>query len=157
MVKNSKAARRPTKAMMLAVNAGIDGDDEQVERLIKEHKLDREELQARLMARDGSKYDLAPRKPRATRRAAPAAGAAAKPGRRMVDLEVAIDGRTSVRQLFKLIDQADRVRAAAQQELKRRSPQEIEPVKKALAEIELLRREHLKLQEKIRAAEDALG
>ena len=74
-----------------------------------------------------------------------------------VDLHMTIDGRTSVAKLFRLIDLAEQVKAAAQQELKRRPPEELDRVKKALAEIELLRREREKIEEKMREAEEALG
>ena len=37
--------KRPTKEMMLAVNAAIGGDQKGVNQLVREHKLSRKELQ----------------------------------------------------------------------------------------------------------------
>ncbi len=134
---------------MLAVNAAIDGEDEEVLRLVKEFDLNRSELGQRLLKREGEKYDLTPRKGAPAKRAPRAA-------RTTSDLEVTINGRTSVRQLFRIIEQADRIRAMAQQEIKRRPDKEVEAVKKAVSEIELLRRERRKIEQKIQDAEQAL-
>ena len=54
----AKTLRRPTKEMMLAVNAAIAGNKKKVNELVKEHRLSRRELEARLEIRDGEKYDL---------------------------------------------------------------------------------------------------
>ena len=54
----AKTLRRPTKEMMLAVNASIAGNKKKVNELIKEHRLSRRELEARLEIRDGEKYQL---------------------------------------------------------------------------------------------------
>ncbi len=148
-------AGRPTRVMMLAVNAAIDGNKAEVERLVKEYKLDRSELRDRMDARNGTRYEFAgPGSPRSR-------GAGVKRMARSrtqaPEISVTIDGRTSVRVLFKLIEQAEQIRARAQQELARRRPEEIEPVKKMLGEIELLRRERDKLESKIREAEEAMG
>ena len=51
--------RRPTKLMMRAVNASIEGQEAEVERLVEGHSLDRGELAARLELRKGRPYDLA--------------------------------------------------------------------------------------------------
>jgi hypothetical protein len=148
------ASRRPTKVMMLAVNAAIDGNHDEVDRLVDEYKLDRKELQHRISNRGDLKYDMSPRKKSEAR----APGRAMRPARpAAVDLTVTVNGRTSVRQLFKLIEQADRIKGEAQQELKRRPAEQLEPVKKALSEIELLRREREKIERRIHEAEEALG
>jgi hypothetical protein len=148
------ASRRPTKVMMMAVNAAMDGNHDEVDRLVGEYKLDRKELQHRVSNRAGEKYDLSPR----------IAGAPRRPGRAPraprpdpVDMTVTINGRTSVRQLFKLIELAEKVKGEAQQELKRRPPDQLEPVKKALSDIELLRRERERIERRILEAEEALG
>ena len=157
MAKNTRL-RRPSKAMMLAVNAAIDREDKEVARLIRDHDLDTVELEQRLLLRDGRRYDLnGTRRPVAKEPTARAERGTGKRKPGVLELSVTIDGRTSVAKLFKLIEQAERIKAAAQQELKRRPGDQIEPVKKALAEVELLRREREKLEEKIRAAEEALG
>ena len=152
---------RPTKGMMLAVNAAIDGDKKEVDRFINEYELACGELDERLSLRNGRKYEF---KRRRESRPSPKRQPKKKvpPGRssvksNSVDLHVTIDGRTSVAKLFKLIDLAERVKAAAQRELKRRPSSQIEPVKKALGEIELLRRKQAKLAEQIEEAEEALG
>lgn len=150
---------RPTKNMMLAVNAAIEGDKKEVDRLIKEHDLDAGELDERLVIRNGRKYEFKQRKPAGRRSAASDAKRTAgrgTPNLNSLDLNVTIDGRTSVAKLYKLIEAADRMRIAAQRELKRRPDEQVEPVKKAMAEIELLRREREKVEQKLREAEDAL-
>ena len=62
----AKKLKRPTKEMMLAVNAQIDGDREEVGRLVQEHKLDQKDIQQRVQMRDGEKYsfEVKPRGPR---------------------------------------------------------------------------------------------
>ena len=149
----AKGARRPTKGMMLAVNATIDGNQEEVDRFVEEFNLERRELQRRLDARNGQRYEFKPRTGKVLVRGA--APPRARAG--ILDMGITINGRTPVRQLFKLIDLADQIRGQAQQELKRRPPEQLEPVKKALTEIELLRRQREKLEERIREAEGALG
>lgn len=144
---------RPTKGMMLAVNAAIDGDMAEVDRVIKEFSLEGSELQERLVLRDGRKYTMSSNGgngARAPRGAGPKARAGAG------EITIAVNGRTSVRQLFRLIEQADQVKAKAQQELKRRPAKEIDAVKKTLTEIELLRKQREKLEQKIREVEDSL-
>ncbi len=144
---------RPTKGMMLAVNAAIDGDMAEVDRLIKEFSLEGSELQERLALRDGRKYTMSTngrdgaKAPRGSGPRGRAGGA---------EISIAVNGRTSVRQLFRLIEQADQVKAKAQQELKRRPGKEIDAVKKTLTEIELLRKQREKLEQKIREVEDSL-
>ena len=49
---------RPTRGMMLAVNAAIDGNTQTVTDLVTEHGLDRKELKERLALRDGQKYEM---------------------------------------------------------------------------------------------------
>ena len=145
----TQVSRRPTKVMMLAVNASIDGDTSTVDQLVKKHDLDCAELEKRIAIRNGRKYEWNGRKK--------GAGSKTRPISQSLDLKVTIDGRTAVAKLFRLIEQADLIKGQAQQELKRRPPEEIEPVKKAFVEVELLRREQEKIREKIRAAEEALG
>lgn len=142
--------------MMLAVNAAIDRRDGEVARLMNEHNLDSAELEQRILRRNGLHYDLngsSRRPPRNRAKVNDSNGANGASG----ELDVAIDGRVSVRRLFNLIEQAGRIKAAAQQELTRRNPAEVEPVKKAFAEIELLRRERERLEAKIRFAEETMG
>ena len=93
---------RPTKGMMLAVNAAIDGEHDQVDQLVGEHGLSRKELKERLMLRNGAKYEMRKRTPKRT--SAPKTNS--RP-RSSVDLDITINGRTSVQQLFKILEQAD--------------------------------------------------
>ena len=72
-------------------------------------------------------------------------------------IEITIDRRTSVRQLFLLLDQAEQVRAKAQRELKRRPERQVEPVRKRMGEIALLRKKRAEIDYKIKEAEEALG
>ena len=149
--------RRPSKAMTLAVNAAIDRKDTEVARLIKDHDLDTAELEQRMLLRDGRRYELNGTRRRMAKEPAPRSDHGTRkrqPG--VLDLNVTIDGRTSVAKLYRIMTEAERLKAQAQQELKRRPPEQIEPVKKALAEIELLRRKREKLEEQIREAEGAL-
>ena len=62
MMRTNKTARRPTKLMMLAVNAAMEGEVDEVDRLIEENQLDREELDQRLLGRNGDKYTIPTRK-----------------------------------------------------------------------------------------------
>lgn len=144
--------RRPTKVMMLAVNATIDGKQAEVDRLVQENKLSKAELRQRVEYRDGRKYELQSSNNGVTR--ASRRGTASAPA---VIPDITISRRTSVRQLFRLIEQTEQIRAQAQQELKRRPESEIEPVKKALGEIEILRRKREQLDAKIREAEEAFA
>ena len=57
---------RPSKPMMLAVNASIDGDKEEITRLMKEHQLIPSELEKRLAGRDENNYSFE-RKPRGSK------------------------------------------------------------------------------------------
>lgn len=156
MTTKKKLSRRPTKGMMLAVNASIDGDQATVDQIVKEYDLDCAELDERIAVRSGRKYEMARGGRRATNNG-PRMRAAGRFRTADLDLQVTIDGRTAVAKLFKIIDEAERLKAEAQQELKRRPPEQIDPVKKALEEIELLRRERLKLEQKIKVAEESLG
>ena len=138
--------------MVLAVNATIDGKQAEVDRLVQENKLSKTELRQRVEYRDGRKYQLQSSNngvTRASRRATASLPA--------VIPDITISRRTSVRQLFRLIEQTEQIRAQAQQELKRRPEREIEPVKKALAEIEILRRKREQLDAKIQEVEETIA
>ena len=133
MAKNTRL-HRPSKAMMLAVNAAIERKDKEVARLIKDHDLDAAELDQRLLLRDGRRYELNGTRRRVAKEPTAERGTnKRKPG--VLDVNVTIDGRTAVAKLYKIIDDAERLKAQAQQELKRRPPEQIEPVKKAFAMI----------------------
>ena len=54
----SKTLGRPSKGMMLAVNAFMDRDEEELNRLMEEHGLDKEELELRLESRDSKRYSV---------------------------------------------------------------------------------------------------
>lgn len=141
--------RRPSSAMMLAVNAAIDRQDKVVAQLMKEEDLDVAELEQRLLLRNGKHYDLNGMKRRSSRNTSDPKGPR--------ETSVKIDGRTSAAKLFNLIEQAEQVTAKAQQELGRRPETETEPVKKVMAEIELLRRERAKLEEQISETEESIS
>jgi hypothetical protein len=149
--------RRPSKAMMLAVNAAIDRKDKEVDRLIKDHDLDSAELEQRLLLRQGKHYDVNGTKRKSAKESRQRAKSGGLHAMTSFDLNIAIDGRTSVAKLYKIISEAERLKVQAQQELKRRPDDEVEPVKQAFLEIELLRREQEKIQDKIKAAEESLS
>ena len=145
---------RPTRAMQEAVNLALEGkrkaaadklteDDRNTEEAF-EHFLDLRQI--------AGPYDLSSnRRPR--RRAAHADDGK----RHFSELEITIDGRTSVVQLFRLIDQAEQVTARAQQELKRRPEKEVDRVRKKLGEIALLHKRQTELERQIKEVEQTLG
>jgi DNA-binding transcriptional MerR regulator len=140
--------------MMLAVNAAIDGNKAELIRLIKEHGLDTKEVRQRLAHRDGRKYEFGPRQARArTERVEPKPGSNGQPS----VFDVTITRRTPVRELFRIIEQAERIKVLAQQELARRDPEQVEPVRREMARIEAMRQEMESLERKIREAEEAMG
>ncbi len=89
--------------MVLAVNATIDGKQAEVDRLVQENKLSKAELRQRVEYRDGRKYELQSSNNGATRasRRATASLPAVIP-------DITISRRTSVRQLFRLIERLNR-------------------------------------------------
>lgn len=85
--------RRPTKEMMLAVNAAIDGKKKEVNSLVTANKLSRRELQTRVELRDGEKYDLEKgRGPRVVKKATAPSG----------DIVSMLNGRTKAVTLVRL-------------------------------------------------------
>ena len=126
----AKTLRRPTKEMMLTVNASIAGKRKKVNDLVKEHRLSRRELDARLEIRDGEKYQL-------RRRAAPAT---IEPKVRAANGPVegilkGVDGRTGTVTLVQ-------VEARVQELLGQKPKTEVTKIKKAMAEVEVLRRKY---------------
>ncbi len=127
----AKVLRRPTKEMMLAVNATIAENKKKVNDLVKEHRLSRRELDARLEIRDGEKYQL-------RRTAAPATiepkVRAAKDG--PVDEVLGIiNRRTNIVTLVRL-------EARAQELLGQKPKAQLNKVRKAMAEVEVLRKKY---------------
>ncbi len=116
---------RPKKEMMLAINASIDGNDQEVNRLVNEFKLDRKELQARLEKRNGEQYDLeagkGPRRPRVASRASD-------------DILATVDGRTKISSLLRLESRIKEV-------LAQKDKSEVAKVRDTLNNIEKKRRE----------------
>ncbi len=129
----AKVLRRPTKEMMQAVNASIAGNKKKVNDLVKEHRLSRRELDARLEIRDGEKYQL-------RRKAAPATiepkGRAAKLADGPVDEVLGIiNRRTNIVTLVRL-------EARAQELLGQKPKAQLNKVRKAMAEVEVLRQKY---------------
>jgi len=120
-----KKLRRPTKEMMLAVNAQIDGDTEEVGRLVQEHKLDQKEIQQRVQTRDGEKYSFEV-KPRGQRKAKASSSD---------DILSIIDGRTPLVTVLRIEERAKEI-------LSRKDKTEVTKVKKAMAEVDELRKKY---------------
>ena len=129
----AKVLRRPTKEMMQAVNASIAGNKKKVNDLVKEHRLSRRELDARLEIRDGEKYQL-------RRKAAPATIEPKVRAAKLADGPVdevlgIINRRTNVVTLVRL-------EARAQELLAQKPKTQVNKVKKAMAEVEVLRQKY---------------
>ncbi len=128
-----KVLRRPTKEMMQAVNASIAGNKKKVNEFVKEHRLSRRELDARLEIRDGEKYQL-------RRKAAPATIEPKVRAAKLADGPVdevlgIINRRTNIVTLVRL-------EARAQDLLAQKPKAKVNKVKKAMAEVEVLRQKY---------------
>ncbi len=129
----AKVLRRPTKEMMLAVNASIAGNKKKVNELIKEHRLSQRELDARLEIRDGEKYQL-------RRKAGPATRELEVRAAKLADGPVdevlgIINRRTHILTLVRL-------EARAQELLAQKPKAQLNKVRKAMAEVEVLRQKY---------------
>ncbi len=129
----AKTLRRPTKEMMLAVNASIAGNKKKVNDLVKEHRLSRRQLDARLEIRDGETYQL-------RRKAAPATIEPKVRTAKLADGPVdevlgIINRRTNAVTLVRL-------EARAQELLGQKPKAEVNRVRKAMAEVEVLRKKY---------------
>ena len=145
-----KGFGRPTRSMQEAVNLALRGKAKEAKAKLAED--DRNTTQAFAhfseLRRVAGAYELS-RRPR---------GPSKSDGEAQFGhIEITIDRRTSVRQLFLLMDQAEQVKAKAQRELKRRPERQVEPVRKRMGEIALLRRKRAEIDYKIKEAEEALG
>ncbi len=110
----AKTLRRPTKEMMLAVNAAIAGNKKKVNEQVTEHRLSRRELEARLEIRDGERYDLAKKggRPKAsgakkTRRKAAAGRTTVTVTPKAGNVLDLMDGRTTAVTLLKIAYRAN--------------------------------------------------
>ena len=119
-----KKLRRPTKEMMLAVNAQIDGDTEEVGRLVQEHKLDQKEIQQRLQTREGEKYSFEVKQRGQRKAKAPSD-----------DILSIIDGRTPLVTVLRIEERAKEI-------ISRKDKSEVTKVKKAMAEVDELRKKY---------------
>ncbi len=129
----AKALRRPTKEMMLAVNASIAGNKKKVNDLVKEHRLSRRELDARLEIRDGEKYQLRRKAGLPTRELeVRAAKLADGPVDEVLGI---INHRTNTVTLVRL-------EGRAQELLAQKRKAEVNKVRKAMAEVEVLRQKY---------------
>ncbi len=129
----AKALRRPTKEMMLAVNASIAGNKKKVNDLVKEHRLSRRELDARLEIRDGEKYQLRRKAGLPTRELeVRAAKLADGPVDEVLGI---INRRTNTVTLVRL-------EGRTQELLAQKRKAEVNKVRKAMAEVEVLRQKY---------------
>jgi|CXWL01.1.fsa_nt_gi hypothetical protein len=118
-----KTWRRPQKAMMLAVNASIDGDEKLSDQIITEHRLDRKEFLVRMETRNGERYTFT-RSPNGSRTAIVPAE----------DIISKIDGRTKIITLIRLVEKVEFLLQAKPEE-------EVAKVRAALAGYEKKRSE----------------
>lgn len=131
---------RPTKQMMLAINAQLENDVRLADSLVREHGLDRKEMQFRIDKRGGEKYNLNPK-----RRGKRKGGreriiqTASAPAR---DLFTMIDGRTKTATLVRLEGRIDEI-------LSLRNGKDVTKVRDAMRQINDLKR-------KLQAAESIL-
>ena len=136
----AKVLRRPSKQMMLAVNSSISGNTKKVNELVKEHRLSRRQLDARLEIRDGEKYDLRKKggRPKGsgtkTKRAPAQQGNDGARGR-PEDLLSVIDGRTRTVTLLRIAYKASEL-------LEIKPKAEVRQVEKAMDEAEDLKRRY---------------
>ncbi len=129
----AKALRRPTKEMMLAVNASIAGNKKKVNDLVMEHRLSRRELDARLEIRDGEKYQLRRKAGLPTRELeVRAAKLADGPVDEVLGI---INRRTNTVTLVRL-------EGRTQELLAQKRKTEVNKVRKAMAEVEVLRQKY---------------
>lgn len=129
---------RPTKEMMLAINAQLGGNTKEAEGLIREHGLNRKEMELRIQKRGGEKYDLAGKK--RGRGKGKVIASASAPARDIFNM---IDGRTKTSTLVKLEGRINEI-------LTGRDGREVSKVRDAMKTINDLRR-------KLQAAESLIG
>lgn len=129
---------RPTKEMMLAINAQLDGNAKEAESLIRAHSLNRKEMELRIQKRDGEKYDLVGKK--RGRKKGKVIASASAPARDIFNM---IDGRTKTSTLIKLEGRISEI-------LTGRDGREVSKVRDAVKTINDLRR-------KLQAAENLIG
>ena len=144
----AKTLRRPTREMMQAVNASIAGNKKKVNELVKEHRLSRRELEARLEIRDGEKYDLTKKagRPKGSGKKTTGRGPGRPPkaGRPGVTVEVTqmIDGRTKTVSLLRLAYKIDEL-------LEERPKAEVQKIEKAMEQAEELKEKYEKAMQLI--------
>ncbi len=149
-MEKRKGFGRPTRSMQEAVNLALEGKAKEAKAKLAEDDRNTTEAFAHFseLRRIAGAYELS-RRPRGLSKSDGEA--------RFGHIEITIDRRTSVRQLFLLIDRAEQVRAKAQRELKRRPERQVEPVRKRMGEIALLRKKRAEIDYKIKEAEEAFG
>jgi hypothetical protein len=131
---------RPTKEMMLAINAQLAGDSRQAESLIREHSLNRKEMEFRIEKRGGEKYDFSRKGGKRRGGKGRVIAEASAPSRDILSL---IDGRTKIATLVRLEGRIDEI-------LAKRNGRDVSRVREAMKNISVLRR-------KLEAAEKALS
>ena len=137
MAKKSRR-RRPRKVIMEAVNAKLAGRGAEASRLIKEHKLDRAEIQARIDLRAGRPYAMKslPRRKKPVRHST-------RQVRRAPNLLQRIDATTGIATLL-------RIEQRVQELLEQKAGEEVSKARAALANVDEYRK-------KVEEAEALLG
>lgn len=131
---------RPTKEMMLAINAQLDGKTKEAESLISEHRLNRKEMELRIEKRGGQRYELSGGKRGGRGKKARIIATASAPSR---DILTMIDGRTKTATLARLETRISELFAS-------RDKSEVAKVRDAVKNVAALRRQ-------LQAAESILG
>ncbi len=137
----AKTLRRPTKAMMLAVNASIDGKRADANKIIKEYKLSTAELKRRIEMRDGEKYDVKKKGGRPKGSTNKKTGRAPSRGRATVSVSNAenvlqvLDGSAKIATLLKISYRANEL-------LDAKPKRDVSKVEKAMEEAEELKRKY---------------
>ena len=137
----AKTLRRPSNAMMQAVNATIDGKRADANRIIKECKLSTAELKKRVELRDGEKYDVKKRGGRPKGSPNKKAGRAFSQGRATVSVSNAenvlqmMDGRIKTVTLLRIAYRANEL-------LDAKSKAEVQKFEKAMDNAEKLKKQY---------------
>jgi len=134
----AKTLRRPTKGMMFAVNAKIDGKTADVNKLIKEYKLSTAEVKRRVEIRDGEKYNLKKKGGRpkgSAKKISRGPGRAPAAAARGEDLMSVMDGRTKTATLLRISYRANEL-------LDTKRKAEVQKVEKAMEQAEKLKKQY---------------
>ena len=135
---------RPTKQMMLAINAQLEGDARQADGLVREHGLDRKEMQLRIEKRAGEKYTFSNKRRGKRGKNSKKVGLVAAASAPTRDILALIDGRTKIATLVRLESRIDEILAL-------RNGRDVSKIRDAMKQINDLRK-RLQVAESVLAA-----